>query len=529
MPLSQQGLGGGAASLFRGGAVVADPGQAQFTNGGQYVWPIPAGVSEVSVVLIGGGGGGASSTQSSNGISGGGGGGGALSWRNAIDVSGQSSLYITVGSGGNGATQSGIDNGQDGGDTYIRTGSHSGTILARAGGGGKGRYNDGVTTPNNGGTNYSGTYGGGGSTSGGGDGGRGGRGQDGHAGGGGGGAGGYSGAGGVGNNGNTNTTVDAPSGGGGGGSQSQNTLVTPVIIGGGGTDLVGEGTSGQGTGGDADGDAAVGGYQGSTGGPSSGQGNTVRTKSHGGGGSGAEDDSGSAGADGGDGAVRIIWGQVSGQNRAFPSTNTTNVTTPYDYSFSTEVHYGNGSSGDGGSQNYHYSGDGTMPAINLGSNITNWDMYFECYISNADNQVNNNDWVVCTDGYNDTNGLLLGFYNNNVTGEMSIAHPNGGYAIYPSYGLPVDTWNWVKIEWRGGLVYKVWQKTSAGASWTNQVNWIDTGQPGSSQGQVYSGTNWNFCSIGQGRVNSGDNFQNQFYGKIKNFALNVNENVTNLP
>ena len=66
---------------------MADPGQAQFTNGGQYTWPIPAGVSEVSVVLIGGGGGGASSTQSSNGISGGGGGGGALRWRNAINVS----------------------------------------------------------------------------------------------------------------------------------------------------------------------------------------------------------------------------------------------------------------------------------------------------------------------------------------------------------------------------------------------------------------------------------------------------------
>ena len=522
MPLSQQGLGGGAASLFRGGAVVADPGQAQFTNGGQYTWTVPVGVSEVSVVLIGGGGGGASSTAASNGVSGGGGGGGALSWRNAISVSGGSTLYITVGSGGNGATQSGTDNGQNGGDTYIRTGSHTGTILARAGGGGKGKYND-ATVSNNGGTNYSGTYGGGGSTSGGGDGGRGGRGQDGHAGGGGGGAGGYSGNGGQGNDGSDNSSVNAPSGGGGGGSQSQNTLTTPVIIGGGGTDLVGEGTSGQGTGGDAT--EAVGGYQGSTGGPSSGQGNTVRTKSHGGGGSGAEDDSGGAAADGGDGAVRIIWGA----GRSFPSTNTTNVTTPYDYSFSTEVHYGNGSSGDGGSQNYHYSGDGTMPAINLGSNITNWDMYFECYVSNADQNAGSNDWVVCSDGYNDTNGLLLGFYNNNVTGEMSIAHPNGGYAIYPSYGLPADTWNWVKIEWRGGLVYKVWQKTSAGASWTNRVNWVDTGQPGSSQGQVYSGTNWNFCSIGQGRVNSGDGFQNQFYGKIKNFALNVNENVTNLP
>ena len=511
MPLSQQGLGGGAASLFRGGVVVADPGQALFTNGGQYTWTVPAGVSEVSAVLIGGGGGGATSTLSSNGISGGGGGGGALSWRNAIVVGGGQSLYITVGSGGNGGTAAGSDNGTDGGDTYIRTGSHSGTILARAGGGGKGKYND-ATVSNNGGTDYSGTYGGGGSISGGGDGGRGGRGEDGHAGGGGGGAGGYSGAGGVGNNGSeTATSVDAPSGGGGGGSQSQNSFTDPVIIGGGGTDLLGQGDSGTGSTGDAT--DAVGGYQGSTGGPSSGLGNSVRTKNYGGGGSGAEDDSGNAAADGADGAVRIIWGA----GRAFPSTNTTNG---YDYSFATEVHYGDGSSGDKGTTQVHYSGDGTMPAISLGSNITNFDMYFECYVSTADFNVNGNDWVICTDGYYDTNGFLLGFFDNNTNGEMSIAHPSGAYGIYSNYALPNNQWNHVKIEWRGGSSCKIWQKTE-GSTYTNRF---------SGTSNVYNGTNWNYCSIGQGRQSAGgtNDTSRQFYGKIRNFGLNINANVTNL-
>ncbi len=215
------------------------------------------------------------------------------------------------------------------------------------------------------------------------------------------------------------------------------------------------------------------------------------------------------------GCILDLNGDYSG-NTGAPAT--------YDYQFDKEVHYGNGSAGDGGSQNFHYDNDGTMPDINLGSNISNFDMYFECYYSTADQNAQSNDWVICTDGYSDTNGWLLGFYNNNVTNEMSIAHPNGAYGIYPNYGLPPNQWNWVKIEWRGGSSFKVWQKTSASATFINRVN---------TTSNVYNGTDWNFLSIGQGRgSNSGHgsngNFSSQFYGKIKNFRLNVNSNVTNL-
>ena len=191
----------------------------------------------------------------------------------------------------------------------------------------------------------------------------------------------------------------------------------------------------------------------------------------------------------------------------------------YDYSFAAETHYGDGSSGSGGNVNYRYSGDGVMPSMSLGSNIQNFDMFFECYFSTADQNAQSNDWVICTDGYSDTDGWLLGFYNNNVTNEMSIAYPGGAYGIYPSYGLTADQWNWVKIEWRGGSTYKVWQKSSAGASYQSRVNWSSN---------VYNGTNWNHCSIGQGRSSSGSGYQSQFYGKIRNFGLNVNSNVANL-
>ena len=204
----------------------------------------------------------------------------------------------------------------------------------------------------------------------------------------------------------------------------------------------------------------------------------------------------------------------------------------YDYSFPDEVHYGDGSSGSGGSKTYHYSGDGTMPAISLGSNVQNWDMFFELYISHKDRDVNSNDWVICTDGYYDSNGFLLGFYDYNVTSEMSIAHPSGAYGIYSSYssaydyltntltGHPlVDQWNWFKLEWRGGSSFKIWHKNCPTKTYTQRY---------STTSNVYNGTDWNYVMIGQGRTYASGSTSNQFYGRIKNFGLNVNSNVVDL-
>lgn len=292
----------------------AAAGSQVYTTAGSYQFTIPAGVTEVCVVCVGGGGGGSASTRSSNGVSGGGGGGGALMWRNAINVSGQSYLYVTVGSGGSGGSYSGQNNATDGADSYVRLNSHSGTILARAGGGGKGRYNSPYVY-NNGGTNYSSSYGGGG-----GDGGRGGRGQNGHASGGGGGAGGYSGTGGSGNDGSSSTATNGSGGGGGGGGSLNSTSNYKPTVGGGGVGLYGQGTSGsKGTnrsGSNFSSLSTAQGYSGS-GGTGTNPSSNSRTKSYGGGGAGNEDDGDNGAASGASGAVRILWGS----GRAFPSTN----------------------------------------------------------------------------------------------------------------------------------------------------------------------------------------------------------------
>jgi len=220
----------------------------------------------------------------------------------------------------------------------------------------------------------------------------------------------------------------------------------------------------------------------------------------------------------------------------------TRPTATYDYSFPNEVYYGGGGVGSGstdvplGTQSYHYSGDGTMPAISLGSAVQNWDMFFESYLSYFDQAQQSNHWAIGTDGYGDTNGFLLGFYDSGVTGNMSIAHPSGAYAIYsgvsvanPIPNSPVDNrpmreqWNWFKLEWRGGTSFKIWHKNTPTGTYSQLY---------STTSNVYNGTNWNFLSIGRVKGTSSDNFASvagqQFYGKIKNFGLNVDSNVVNL-
>lgn len=292
------------------------PGSQSFTSPGNYQFPIPAGVQTVCVVCVGGGGGGSASTLSNNGVSGGGGGGGALMWRNDIVVTGQTHLYVTVGTGGSGGSYSGRNDATDGGDSYVRTGSYSGTILARAGGGGVGRYNS-PSVYQNGGISYYSTYGGGGGT-----GGRGGRGQSGHASGGGGGAGGYSGTGGSGNDGSSSTATSGSGGGGGGGGSLNSTSNYKPTVGGGGVGLYGQGSSGgrgtNRTGSTLSALAAAQGYAGS-GGTFTDPNSTNQTILYGGGGAGNEDDGDNGAANGGSGAVRILWGF----GRQFPSTEVT--------------------------------------------------------------------------------------------------------------------------------------------------------------------------------------------------------------
>ena len=249
--------------------------QEYYTTAGTYTFTVPAGVTQVSAVVVGGGGGGAGSDGDRNEGNTGGGGGG-LAYGTFTVTSGES-LTVTVGGGG--LTSSGGD-GTAGGNSTIARGA---TVLLSGGGGLGGQERS--TAARAGGSS------GGTERDGGGSGGSSGSATDNNSGSGGGGAGGYSGNGG--NGGSNGGTGAAGSGGGGGGGDS---VTTGQAGRGGGVGLFGEGTSGA---------ASGGGGSGST------------NYFYGGGGGARDDDSSGPGNGGGNGAVRIIWGS----GRSYPSTN----------------------------------------------------------------------------------------------------------------------------------------------------------------------------------------------------------------
>ena len=221
----------------------------------------------------------------------------------------------------------------------------------------------------------------------------------------------------------------------------------------------------------------------------------------------------------------------------------TRPTVSYDYSFLDEVHYGDGINGSGGTQSYHYSGDGTMPAISLGSNIQNWDMFFETYTTRDDEGANvfSSRYMIGNDGFTDNNGMVIGTYLT----ALAIGHPasNSGSSndydiqntnVYLFANNPLSTehtnpmvnqWNWFKLEWRGGSSFKIWHKnTPDGTNYDLKF---------STTTNVYNGTDWNFMSVGYVRETSGDSYTSsiagrRYFGRMKNLGLNVNSNVVNL-
>ena len=180
----------------------------------------------------------------------------------------------------------------------------------------------------------------------------------------------------------------------------------------------------------------------------------------------------------------------------------------YDWSFSTETHYGS-------SVSYRYSGDGTVPTMSLGT-VTNWDMYYEVYVVSGEVGNSNNEWFICNDGYSSTGGWLLGHYDNNVTQEMSVATPSGAYANYMQYAVPYNQWNWIKLEWRGGSRFTIFQKNALGDAWVNKA---------STTSNVHSTTKWDYISFGQGKGSSSgggsSGLGNQTWAKLRNFGLNT--------
>lgn len=260
-------------------------GQQVFTSNGTFT--VPAGVTQVSAVVVGGGGGGAGSDgDRDEGNTGGGGGGLAYG---TFTVTPGESLTVTVGTAGAAAPAGG--NGGAGGTTTIARGV---TTLLSGGGGQGGQERS--TAARAGGAS------GGTERDGGGTGGSSGSATDDNSGSGGGGAAGYSGNGGAG--GSNGGSGSAGAGGGGAGGDS---ATTGTADGGGGVGILGEGSSG-----------AASGEGGSGGADNSG----FDAGEYGGGGGARDDDSAGGGGAGGAGAARIIWGT----GRSYPSTLTADQT-----------------------------------------------------------------------------------------------------------------------------------------------------------------------------------------------------------
>ena len=216
----------------------------------------------------------------------------------------------------------------------------------------------------------------------------------------------------------------------------------------------------------------------------------------------------------------------------------------YDYSFPDEVYYGDGTIGSGttiplGTQNYHYSGDGTMPAVGLGT-VQNWDMFFELKRGKLDVDVtSSSNFVIGNSGYTQSDGFMLQFksefiasagaqaisamnaYNNGV--ELKSLMPvSSTNPITVEENRPMsDEWNWFKLEWRGGTSFKIWHKKTSTGNYANLFTSTDSSQ-------ITNQTNWDYISIGQAKGTPASGLTNQFYGRIKNFGLNVNSNVVDL-
>lgn len=135
-------------------------GLQNYKAAGVFTWTVPAGVKKAWVTVIGGGGGGGCSVVANN-LGSGGGGAGGLSQR-LVDLSGITSVSVTVGAGGAGATTAGNAGGSGGTSSFgaylSATGGAGGggnsTVGNAPGTGGRGSGGDHNTSLGAGSTNY---------------------------------------------------------------------------------------------------------------------------------------------------------------------------------------------------------------------------------------------------------------------------------------------------------------------------------------------------------------------------------------
>ncbi|MEI8256018.1 MAG: MopE-related protein, partial [Deltaproteobacteria bacterium] len=128
--LCGNGLDDDCNGVVDNGCVVS-AGQVVFTTVGTSLFTVPAGVTQVSVVVVGGGGAGTAGTGNI-----GGGGGGGLCYLNNITVVPGSNIPVVVGAGGTGGTAGGASSFN--GTLIANGGAGSNTATGGAGGNGSG-------------------------------------------------------------------------------------------------------------------------------------------------------------------------------------------------------------------------------------------------------------------------------------------------------------------------------------------------------------------------------------------------------
>lgn len=258
VPTSVSAVVGGLTLLGTGASV----GNADYTTPGTYNWTVPAGVTKVSIVVVGAGG-----RWSGSSLVKAGAGGGALGWKNNIAVTPGQVIPVVVGTNGGASSFNSVYVAAGGGNSTDNTRGIGGVLsspVAFDGGGNGGNGSQGFWTSQ--------IYHGGG-----------------------GGAAGYSGDGGAGSYGPGAAGYPGTGGGGAGGGGA----AIGYSWGGGGVGLLGAGLSG-----DRNGAAGSGGSAGVY----ASAGSSVGGNFGGGGGGGTATSS--------SGAVRIIWGP----GRSYPSS-----------------------------------------------------------------------------------------------------------------------------------------------------------------------------------------------------------------
>ena len=177
---------------------------------------------------------------------------------------------------------------------------------------------------------------------------------------------------------------------------------------------------------------------------------------------------------------------------------------------------GGGGGGGGGAtgniysntNSYTFNGSQTSPT-NLSSGISagtvaDFDLQFDIYTTGTNG---NNEWFLSNNGYNDTNGFLLGYYDNVYHGIAVAGNGIGGYGFDPASNLPTSQTVTVRVECRF---------SSAGTISVYHNNSLQ----GTSSGYTTSGINWDYLYLGMGRSSSvGGGFSSPFAGTISNIYI----------